>query len=530
VEKEVGIVVMCSQEKWERLRQICRDWLSKVMQGQTEMNFKQLRSDRGFLVYVTQAYPAMKPYLKGFHLSLESWRGGRDAEGWKCVPGSQEQSTEETKEGESEGEADEAVVPQSMEEWKMEYVAQEGNVRADGPSTGITFAVPRFKEDLEALVQLTSGTTPTMRCVRSKRMLTAYYGFGDASGSGFGATVQRGNGIYGRYGLWGRDAEDQSSNYRELRNLVEAVEEEAQVDYLKDGELWIFTDNSTAESCFFKGGSSSKLLHALVLRLRQAEMRHGFNLHVVHVAGTRMIEQGTNGLSRGSLLEGVMTGRDMISYVDLALTAFQRHSPVVGFVKSWVIPTFKHMRVLSAQEWFVEGHGIVGGSRDNNGMWIPRHAPNGHAYLWMPPPVLADVALEECLRAVHKRTDAVHIFLIPRLYSPLWIRMFHKLSDFIFKLSPGSVHWPHAMHEPLFVGISLPLLSRDPWTLRRSPLLVAMERDLRRVLSTGEADGRDILCKLLRTPRRLASLPADMARKVLRMSGSGEVPSEGDGG
>jgi hypothetical protein len=32
---------------------------------------------------MTQAYPAMKPYLKGFHSSLEMWRGGQDSEGWK---------------------------------------------------------------------------------------------------------------------------------------------------------------------------------------------------------------------------------------------------------------------------------------------------------------------------------------------------------------------------------------------------------------------------------------------------------------
>jgi hypothetical protein len=25
----------------------------------------------------------MIPYLKGFHLTIEMWRGGRDAEGWK---------------------------------------------------------------------------------------------------------------------------------------------------------------------------------------------------------------------------------------------------------------------------------------------------------------------------------------------------------------------------------------------------------------------------------------------------------------
>jgi hypothetical protein len=35
------------------------------------------------MVYVTQAYPGLKPYLKGFHLSLEMWRDGRDSEGWK---------------------------------------------------------------------------------------------------------------------------------------------------------------------------------------------------------------------------------------------------------------------------------------------------------------------------------------------------------------------------------------------------------------------------------------------------------------
>jgi hypothetical protein len=53
-----------------------------LVAGKTDLPYKQLQSDRGFLVYVTNAYPAMKPYLKGFHLSLDLWRGDRDAEGW----------------------------------------------------------------------------------------------------------------------------------------------------------------------------------------------------------------------------------------------------------------------------------------------------------------------------------------------------------------------------------------------------------------------------------------------------------------
>jgi hypothetical protein len=35
------------------------------------------------MVYVTQFYPSLKPYLNGFHLSLETWQGGRNPKGWK---------------------------------------------------------------------------------------------------------------------------------------------------------------------------------------------------------------------------------------------------------------------------------------------------------------------------------------------------------------------------------------------------------------------------------------------------------------
>jgi hypothetical protein len=125
---------------------------------------------------------------------------------------------------------------------------------------------------------------------------------------GFGATVEQPDGLHGCFRLWGRDEEGLSSNYRELHNLVETVEEKAAAGYLRGGEMCIFTDNSTAESCFFKGGSSSKLLHELVLRLRRIELSANFILHMVHVAGTRMIAQGTNGLSRGMFLEGVVAG------------------------------------------------------------------------------------------------------------------------------------------------------------------------------------------------------------------------------
>ena len=175
----------------------------------------------------------------------------------------------------------------------------------------------------------------------------------------------------------------------------------------------MFTNNSTAESCFFWRGSSSKLLHKLVLRLRKAKLEHKFALHVVHVAETRMIAQGTNGLSRGIFLEGVMGEEDMLSFVDLVLAAIEKHPGVLDFVKSWVNPILVETKVLDTEEWYQEGHRIVGGKKDTRGLWIPYHTPNGKAYIWSPPPIIADVALEEWLKAIHKQTNGFHIFLIP---------------------------------------------------------------------------------------------------------------------
>jgi hypothetical protein len=128
---------------------------------------------------------------------------------------------------------------------------------------------------------------------------------------------------------------------------------------------------------------------------------------------------------------------------------------VLDFVQSWVNPILGESKVFDTEEWFQEGHGILGGKKDARGIWIPNHAPNRKAYIWSPPPIILNLALEECPKAIHKQTNPFHIFLIPQLYSPLWMRLLYKLSDFVFKIPPGSRHWPSPMHEPLFVGISL---------------------------------------------------------------------------
>ncbi len=50
------------------------------------------------------------------------------------------------------------------------------------------------------------------------------------------------------------------------------------------------------------------------------------------------------------------------------------------------------------------------------------------------------------------------------------------------------------------------------------------------MLSSGEADGRDILCHLLRVPREFACVPEDAELKMLQVTGDREVSVESDKG
>jgi hypothetical protein len=238
-----------------------------------------------------------------------------------------------------------------------------------------------------------------------------FYGFGVASGKQFGATLSENLNCRGRFstprmdpgrvrfriGLWSATEEEESSNYRELKNLVDTVREEALTGRIKDCELFMFTDNSTAESCFYRGSSKSARLHALVLELRVLEITYGMTIHVIHLSGTRMIAQGTDGCSRGLLMEGVMTGQSMLSFVDLAKTAVECHPPLLAWIRGWT--GRENLEPLTPEGWFVEGHGISRGYLDGHKVWMPSHEAKNGLHLWAPQPPVADAALEELLKA-----------------------------------------------------------------------------------------------------------------------------------
>ncbi len=162
----MGVCVLTSNEKWIKMKAILEKWLGRLASHQPpKLNHKELLSDRGFLVYVTRTYPAMIPYMKGFHLTIEMWRGGRDAEGWKMKDDSSV-GDEETTSAEDDDMAGLGHKVRKRGDYKVKH----------GPDDGFTTPVPRFRDDLEALTKLTSSDLPPLRVVRPSQVVQVFYG------------------------------------------------------------------------------------------------------------------------------------------------------------------------------------------------------------------------------------------------------------------------------------------------------------------------------------------------------------------
>jgi hypothetical protein len=329
------------------------------------------------------------------------------------------------------------------------------------------------------------------------------YGYADASQTGFGSSFITLQGLQIRYGLWGRDISHQSSNFRELRNVADAVEWELvdrfpilldavdavsqliQAEVSPGLELFLFTDNIVAESAFFRGTSSNPLLFDIILRLKRLELEHSLYLYIVHIAGTCMMAQGTDGLSRGVAWE-----RDNpLSFVPLHLSPCDRDPQLLPWVASWIPPRVLFHPLL-AEEWFTIGHGWSGQATTIDGFWYPTPATEVTVIVWHPALAAAEAALEELCLSRHKRPYLRHIFLCPRLFTHAWHKRLFKFADMVFYLSsrflPGV--WTSAQHEPVIVGIFLPLLNRPPWCAKGTPPVLAIQHRLRTAFATRDSN------------------------------------------
>ncbi len=292
-----SVTVSISVERWNKAKGMIA-WIKESILHSTFVNHKTLESYRGFLIYISRTYPALTPYLKGIHLTLGSCRPWRSDDAWKMSMSEIRQCLEQ--------EGYDFTLPQSSK-----------------PPVEVRIA-PHLLQDIEALDVLFSAELPPVGRVRPSKASVASYMLGDASGSGFGSSFVINNKVYYQHGQWNFTVSAESSNYRELSNLINAITDAHDKDLLLDTELFIFTDNFTAESAFFKGTSSSRKLFELILSLHKLQMRSGMDVHMIHICGKRMIAQGTDGLSRGVMNSSSLECSSFLDFVPLHKSALDR--------------------------------------------------------------------------------------------------------------------------------------------------------------------------------------------------------------
>lgn len=492
-----NVYISVSPKKWDKTKDYVEIIKGELSNGR--ISHKRLESMTGYLVYVAQAYPSMKPYLAGLYGTLNSWRPNRTSEGFKKRNNNKRQRTlpREREEMDFENDANWRVMNRENDAEEEDMRAEKNEklenislqVESGEPPDLVRF-VTRAKDDLEALQLLVRDSLPPLRVARGGESVSLIYGFGDASGTGFGSAIQLTDGsIFFRSGMWSWTIkEEMSSNYRELRNLVKSVEEAARQGLLTGYQLLLFTDNTTAEAAFHKGGSTSRELHELVLRLRRTEMSLGAELIVVHVSGKRMIQSGVDGVSRGDMNAGMMAGQPVYSFIPLHLSALERSDRLLDWITSWTTADVKN---LTASLW-------------------PAVHTNGGTYLWTPAPAAADAALEWLGELIHKRSGSVHVVVVPRLMTCRWRKTLGKICDVEFVIPCGTPVWPAAMYEPLVLGISLPLLSSclegRSWRFKGSERVHRLETSLPRMWESNFGAVGDSLCQLLRVARRAQGL------------------------
>ena len=499
-----GVEKMVSQERWDKTKDRIR-WIQDQLEAAPNKKFpkilhKRLESIRGFLVYVSRTYSEMVPYLKGIHLTLDSWRAGRTVSGWKF----EDQEAFEDDGCELTNTVDERIQP-------LELRGMDGTVK---PPLYV-IAVERLAQDVATLVKLTGTPTPPAVMIRPTESMVGYL-VGDASGAGHGTSF-----LYtGRdtlnltHGTWGETAANRSSNFRELGNLVRRVEQLLEEELIPRGtELFVFTDNFVTESVFYKGAARSCYLHGLVERLKMLQLHGGLFIHVIWIAGTRMIEQGTDGLSRGDLSTGVLAGKDFLSFVPLNRSALELSPKLEAWIQESLPGRYK-WKVLSPAGWYKEGHS------------------DGH-FIWAPPAAIADAVLEQLCEAVISRPWNAHVFICPAHMTYRWRKQLRKVSDLVLTIRVGGSLWPHCLHEPLVFGLTCPLLAYSPWRVKKTGRLAEGRDPMPKVWSQDWKIEGNILRELwVREVPIATDLLWGLAQHVLRKESKRSVPgppSQGPG-
>ena len=300
-------------------------------------------------------------------------------------------------------------------------------------------------------------------------------------------------------GLWKQEVTSMTSNWKELRSILIALRKErvkADAAGLRSPlwrtRIYHLTDNLVSESILTKGTSTSPKLQQLLREIALEQQLQQCDLIPMHVAGKRLIYQGTDGLSRGQKNAGSLAGDalDVRSYNPLASAPAPISAPL--------------------RRWITERHGTLAE------LWQPQQwtAANirGKTTLWMPPPLLAREAIRRFLRQrMVAPTTTAAVFLLPRRYTAPWRRLLRHFRTSSLPAGAGE-HWPITEHEPLIVAYCPPWSPTQESTTKRDYTTRSQRRPTRTSASAAASTSNSTVLSVASTPST-ASRPAAPIRR-----------------
>jgi hypothetical protein len=165
------------------------------------------------------------------------------------------------------------------------------------------------------------------------------------------------------------------------------------------------------EGAYGKGTAKSWALFELIVMLYKLQMEFEFIIHVIWITGTRLIQQGTDDLSRGEVNGLATCGLSLGGMVPLHLSVVER-IPTMGYWSQGLWDTGRKLLIMEPRDWFTTAH-------------IPGD------FGWFPAPAVADAAVDKFCEAFHNRPHCYHVFAVPLIYSLFLCQLF----------SSSAFHW-----------------------------------------------------------------------------------------
>ena len=317
--------------------------------------------------------------------------------------------------------------------------------------TTCTISDPVRREMLWWVRLLQSRQGRGLHCFRSGVLIPTW---GDGSGTGTGGTISLpGAPMELWMGQWSPKVHHFSSNWKELSTLLLTLERLAGDPdrRVKGCTVFYFTDNTTTYYVVAGGSSRSPGLHQLVERIQWLTLELQCQIEVVHVPGVVMIDQGTDGLSRGVWVSSL---HPVINQRELTRAIFAPLRPNLQLARD-TATQLGIMLPLALHDW--------------------RHPWGrdlfGHVSVWFPPPELARqciIGILESWVEVPQTTGA--LIFVPRTLARCWLGLsrYIQLVDTIPPQDPR-LGEPHRLPIPVLVLYIAPHIPTLPVHRRMGP-------------------------------------------------------------